>query len=117
MATTRKTVCKARQLRRTMSKPEVMLWQFLRKRPMGIKFRRQHPVGCYILDFYCPTVKLAIEIDGMAHDMGDRPAQDERRDSFLPRQGIAVMRIPAQDVFHDVEGVVEQIVRHIQELR
>lgn len=117
MATTRKTVCKARKLRRTMSKPEVLLWQLLRKKPLGIKFRRQHPVGCYILGFYCPAVKLAIEIDGIAHDVGNHPAQDERRDLFLSGQGIAVIRIRAQDVFHEVEGVADQIVRYIQGLR
>lgn len=67
--TTRHTVLKARQLRKTMSKPEIMVWQQLRKKPLGIKFRRQHPIGSYIVDFYCPSAKLAIEVDGMAHDM------------------------------------------------
>tara|TARA_R110001606_G_scaffold371934_1_gene528883 strand:+ start:1346 stop:1549 length:204 start_codon:yes stop_codon:yes gene_type:complete len=64
--TTRQTILKARELRKTMSKPEIMLWQQLRKKPLGIKFRRQHPIGSYILDCYCPSAKLGIEVDGMA---------------------------------------------------
>ena len=91
--TTRKTVLKARQLRKTMSKPEIMLWQQLRKKPSGIKFHRQHPIGPYILDFYCPSANLAIEVDGMAHDMGDRPERDERREHELSQQGIETIRI------------------------
>jgi very-short-patch-repair endonuclease len=63
----------ARRLRRTMSLPEVLLWTQLRGKPLGIKFRKQHPVGDYVVDFYCAEKQLAVEIDGIAHDMGDRP--------------------------------------------
>src|SRR4051794_27024263 len=62
--TTKKTVEKARRLRREMSRPEARLWPVLRTRPEGFKFRRQHPVGPYVLDFYRPGAKLAIEVDG-----------------------------------------------------
>ena len=115
--TTRQTVLKARQLRKAMSKPEIMLWQQLRKRPLGIKFRRQHPIGSYILDFYCPSAKLAIEVDGMAHDMGNRPERDERRQRDLFQEGVETIRISAQEVLRDPQGVADRILRYIQSLR
>ena len=115
--TTRQTVLKARQLRKTMSKPEIMLWQRLRKKPLDIKFRRQHPIGSYIVDFYCPSAKLAIEVDGMAHDMGDRPERDERRERNLSQQGIETIRISAEEVLHDPADVADRIMRYIQSLR
>jgi len=62
----------AKQQRRSMSLPEVLLWQQLRKRDQGLRFRRQHPAGPYVLDFYCPSIKLAVEVDGEAHARGDR---------------------------------------------
>ncbi|WP_415179273.1 endonuclease domain-containing protein [Parasphingorhabdus sp.] len=100
-----------------MSKPEIMLWQQLRRKPLGIKFRRQHPFGPYILDFYCPSAKLAIEVDGMAHDMGDRPEGDERRERNLSQQGIETIRISAEEVLHDPTDVADRIMRYIQSLR
>tara|TARA_R110000796_G_scaffold8843_5_gene28731 strand:+ start:1450 stop:1851 length:402 start_codon:yes stop_codon:yes gene_type:complete len=115
--TTRQTVLKARQLRKTMSKPEIMLWQQLRKKPLGIKFRRQHPIGSYILDFYCPSAKLGIEVDRIAHDMGNRPERDERRERDLYLQGIETIRISAEEVLHDPVDVADRILRYIQSLR
>ena len=115
--TTRRTVLKARQLRKTMSKPEIMLWQILRQRPTGIKIRRQHPIGPYILDFYCPAAKIAIEVDGIAHDMGDRPERDVQRDHFLNTQGIETIRISAQEVLHDANDVADRILRYVQRRR
>ena len=115
--TTRQTVLKARQLRKTMSKPEIMLWQQLRKKPLGINFRRQHPIGSHILDFYCPSAKLAIEVDGMAHDMGNRPERDDRRQRDLFQEGVETIRISAQEVLRDPQGVADRILRYIQSLR
>ncbi|WP_240616848.1 endonuclease domain-containing protein [Sphingorhabdus sp. YGSMI21] len=115
--TTRQTILKAKELRKTMSKPEIMLWQQLRKKPLGIKFRRQHPIGSYILDFYCPSAKLGIEVDGMAHDMGNRPERDEQRDWNLSQDGIEIIRISAQDVLDDPADVADRILRYIQSLR
>jgi very-short-patch-repair endonuclease len=63
-------IVQARELRRSMSLPEGLLWRELRKRPGRFKFRRQHPVGRYIADFYCPAVKLIVEVDGLSHDYG-----------------------------------------------
>jgi very-short-patch-repair endonuclease len=105
-ATTKDTVRKARSLRRAMSQPEARLWQVLRSRPDGLKFRRQHPVGPYVLDFYCPAAKLGIEVDGAAHDMGDNPRQDQRRDTWLREQGFTILRIPAAELYGDIEAAV-----------
>ena len=101
---------KARQLRRTMSLPEVLLWEKLRKKPLGVKFRRQHPVGPFVLDFYCPLAKVGIEIEGIGHDMGDRPARDEARDAFLRDRGFDVLRVPAAEVLRSVEDAAEAIM-------
>jgi very-short-patch-repair endonuclease len=101
----------AKRLRLKMSLPEVLLWQILRKQPGYIKFRRQHPVGRYVLDFYVVELKLAIEIDGISHDMGDLPARDEGRDDWLEAQDIRILRIPAKDVLADPNAVADSIVR------
>ena len=104
------TVLRARALRREMTLPEGMLWKALRQRPNGFKFRRQHPIGRCIIDFYCPAAKLVIEIDGMSHGMGDRPERDRRRDYWLRSQGLKVMRIPADDVMRDLDSAVRAIL-------
>lgn len=111
MAKQLRTVRRARQQRREMSKPEVMLWQQLRADPLGLRFRRQHPVGPFVLDFYCAKAKLAIEVDGIVHNMGDQPEFDERRTAWLEQQGIEVVRIPAIDVLRDPIAVADAIVR------
>ncbi|MFZ5706011.1 MAG: endonuclease domain-containing protein [Pseudomonadota bacterium] len=106
----KRTVERARKLRRALSLPEVLLWRALRDRPGGWKFRRQHPAGSYVLDFYCSGARLAIEVDGIAHDMGDRPERDTVRDAWLADKGVLALRIPAADVLRDVGAAVEQIV-------
>jgi very-short-patch-repair endonuclease len=102
-------VLRARALRRTMSPPEAKLWNLLRARPEGLKFRHQHPAGPYTLDFYCAAVRLGIEVDGISHDMGDNPARDERRTAWLLKQGIRIIRFAAQDAMRDPEAVVTAI--------
>jgi very-short-patch-repair endonuclease len=95
----------ARSLRREMSFPEVLLWQELRGRRTGLKFRRQHPIGPYVVDFYCSEASLVVEIDGEAHDRGDRPARDWLRDQFLQENGYRVLRIKAAEVLRDAGAV------------
>lgn len=104
-------VSKARALRQQMSLPEVLLWNLLRKSPDGVHFRRQEGVGNYVLDFYCAKAKVCIEIDGVAHDMGDRSVIDEIRNAWLLEKGIEVLRIPATDVLRAPEDIAEAIVR------
>ena len=82
------TTRNARKLRRKMTLPEVILWHSLRQRPAGLKFRRQHPTGPYVLDFFCTDARLAIEVDGEAHSFADRPQRDEARDEWLRSAGI-----------------------------
>ena len=95
-----------------MSLPEVLLWRLLRSNLARVKIRRQHPLGPYVLDFYCAERKVAFEIDGIAHDMGDRPQRDAQREAWLKSQGIAVIRIPAGEVLRSPEDVADAIVRY-----
>ena len=99
-------VMRARALRREMTLPEGMLWQVLRQRPDGFKFRYQHPISRCIVDFYCAAAKLVIEVDGESHSMGDRPAHDVRRDHWLRAQGLRVVRFSATEVMTDLQSVV-----------
>ena len=104
-------VLRARALRRDMTLPEGLLWRALRGRSGGLKFRRQHPIGRCIVDFYCPAVRLVVEIDGISHSMGDHPQRDQRRDDWLKSQDMRVVRFAAADVMTDVGSVVTAIVR------
>ncbi|QDH34077.1 DUF559 domain-containing protein [Porphyrobacter sp. YT40] len=101
----------ARAQRRMPSLPEGLLWRELRCKADGVKFRRQHPLGRYVLDFYCAAAKCSFEIDGIAHDMGDRPTKDEARDAFVAGQGIRVVRISACEVLADPVRVADGMVR------
>jgi very-short-patch-repair endonuclease len=100
---------RAKSLRRDLTPPEAMLWSRLRRRGEGLVFRRQHPLGPFILDFYCPAAKLVIEIDGIGHSHGDQPERDERRDGWLTGQGLQVLRIAAADVFRDADEVADNL--------
>ena len=93
-----------------MTPPEIRLWVLLRGRPGGLKFRRQHPIGPYVADFYCVEKKLVIEVDGGVHALGDNPARDARRDDWLRSRGFAIIRIPAAEIRDNVEGVVAGIL-------
>lgn len=101
---------RARKLRHEMSLPEVLLWRELRKRPGDLRFRHQHPAGDYVLDFFCPRYRLALEVDVEAHDRGDRPERDLVRDAWLAAQGVRVLRVAARDVLGDLDAVVRLIV-------
>ena len=109
--TSKTTVRRARGLRRELSPPEVLLWQRLRLRPGGVKFRRQHPVGVYVADFYAAEAKMIVEVDGVAHDF--RVERDAVRDEWLRGRGFVVVRVAAVDVLKDVEAVVDGLVRVI----
>jgi very-short-patch-repair endonuclease len=106
------TIANARRLRRNLSAPEARLWSRLRARTPGMPaFRRQHPIGPYVLDFYCAKARLAVEIDGMSHDMGDRPERDVRRDAWLKARGVTVMRIAAGEAMARIDETADGIVR------
>lgn len=102
---------RAQDLRRNMSPPERLLWDQLKARSLnGRKFRRQHPFEPYILDFFCAEERLAIEVDGEGHSMGNQPARDARRDAFLRANGIRVLRFSAEDCFQDMDSVIRTIL-------
>ncbi|QDX28207.1 endonuclease domain-containing protein [Sphingomonas suaedae] len=106
----RPEVSAARRLRREMSLSEVLLWQRLRDRGDRPSFRRQHPIGPYVADFYCPAARLVIEIDGEVHADTARIAFDDRRDQFLQENGYQVLRFTAADVLKDVDAAANAIV-------
>jgi very-short-patch-repair endonuclease len=115
MENRRPKIALARRFRRELTPPETRLWVRLKDKPDGIKFRRQHPAGPYILDFYCPHIRLAIEVDGEAHNLLDVAIRDERRDSWLKAQGYEVMRVPAAEVMADTEEVVTGLLAFVSE--
>ena len=109
VSATDKAYKNARRMRRDLSLPEKLLW--VRLRGAEPRIRRQHPIGPYVLDFYCPAAKLAIEVDGIAHDMGDRPRRDDARAAWLAEQGIELQRIPAKDVLSDPDAIADALLR------
>ncbi|PYL62992.1 MAG: hypothetical protein DMF25_11275 [Verrucomicrobia bacterium] len=101
---------RARYLRKHATDCERILWRHLRNRTFaGYKFRRQHPIDPYILDFYCPDVKLAIELDGSGHGYRLRGTHDRAREQFLARQGIAVVRFWNHRVREELDSVLRAI--------
>lgn len=102
-------------LRRNMPAPEIILWQRLRSKQLGIKFHRQHSIDYYILDFYAPSIKLGIELDGESHFINDASKQkDKQRDLFLTEKGIRVLRFLNTDVMKNLDGVLEKILNEIK---
>jgi type I restriction enzyme M protein len=100
----------ARTLRTQQTDAESLLWRLLRNRQIvGYKFRRQHPVGPYILDFYCHEKKLAIELDGGQHNTESGLANDQKRTQFLMSEGITVLRFWNHEVLQDKDAVLEQV--------
>jgi very-short-patch-repair endonuclease len=99
-----------------MSLPEVLLWRELKQRPGGFKFRKQFPLHPFSLDFACLETRLCVELDGEAHDRGDRPARDEARDALVREAGFTVLPIPAREVLGNIEGVLAAIIEQCREL-
>ena len=104
----KKTIKRARRLRSTMSVPERILWNVLRRKQTGLRFRRQHAAGPYVLDFYCFEAGLCVEIDGRQHDWSVE--RDIQRDAWLAEQGVRTLRVAARDIMENLEGVVTYIV-------
>ncbi len=99
-----------------MTVPELKLWNVLRERPGGFRFRKQHPLGENLsLDFFCHAARLCVEVDGEAHNRGDRPQRDDRRDALLASFGIETLRLTAVDVLRNLEGVVQAVVHRAAE--
>ena len=112
------TVLRAREFRRHMTPPEIRLWTCLRgKRLRGLKFRRQHPIGPFVLDFYCAEAKVAVEVDGQIHAFADQIEHDRRRTVWLHKQGVRVIRLAAEDVRVNLDGVLAFLAHTILERR
>jgi type I restriction enzyme M protein len=108
----------ARGMRRFSTDAEKRLWRALRNRKLGgFKFRRQIPIGSYIIDFYCHEVKVAVEADGGQHSEPTHVKYDKRRTAFLKSEGIHVMRFWDHDVLRDTDVVREMIYRICDEQR
>ena len=103
------TLRRARSLRRQLTPAEAKLWRRLRDRRAHFKFRRQHPIGSYVLDFFCPEVELAIEVDGDQHARPEQITRDRERSSWLRLHGIEVLRVPAAEVERSAEDVLRGI--------
>ena len=102
------STARARQLRRESTVPEQILWGILRAGGLaGLKFRRQHPVGPFVVDYYCYQACLVVELDGMSHD--GRAGEDARRTEYLQRQGLRVFRVTNDDLLEDCEAVARGI--------
>jgi very-short-patch-repair endonuclease len=99
----------ARRLRRQLTLPEMLLWRLLRLTRRELRFRKQHPIGPFVADFYCPAAKLVIEIDGATHDY--RQDADGRRDDYMESLGLSVLRIYAADLHAKPHAVADGIYR------
>lgn len=100
----------ARKLRSFLTPAEEQAWWLLRNRRLsGLKFRRQHLVGKYVVDFYCPQARLAVELEGSVHSQPSQTKKDKARDALLRRMGIRVLRLPNAMVMEDPETFVRKI--------
>jgi adenine-specific DNA-methyltransferase len=104
----------SRDMRKEPPDAEYKLWYFLQNRQLaGFKFRRQHQVGSYIVDFICIKAKLVIELDGGQHYDSDKIVYDEKRTAFLNSRGLKVIRFDDNDVMRNIEGVVIAILEEL----
>ncbi len=108
------TITLARSLRRSMTRSEQLLWMALRGKQLGgVKFRRQHVLGPYVVDFFCSARRLAIEIDGGVHLDDERQAHDAQRDAWMRAQGVRVLRIPDQLVRDNIDAALRLIAEAV----
>lgn len=97
---------KRQTLRRDATKAERILWSKIKNEQLGHSFRRQHSIGPFIVDFYCPALRLIIEIDGWVHWEGMQPRKDEKREKYLEKFGFAIVRFTNDKVLYDTDGVL-----------
>ena len=112
---TDRAATRAIDLRRQATPPERLLWSRLRRGQLGgFRFRRQHPLGPYIADFYCHEAALVVEVDGAMH-AGERKQKDAIRDAWMNERRIAVLRVRAVDVFGNLDNVLSTMLRTLEE--
>jgi imidazole glycerol-phosphate synthase subunit HisF len=99
----------AKELRNNPTHAEMLLWGYLKTKPLGYKFRRQHPIGIYIADFYCHKLKLVIEVDGSIHSQQEVKEHDEERQRIIEEEGIKVIRFTNRQIECGLEDVIKLI--------
>lgn len=99
----------AKKLRNNPTHSETILWAYLRQKPFGFKFRRQHPISIYIADFYCHSLKLIIEVDGNVHEDQGQAKKDAERQKHLEAEGISFIRLTNEQIEKHLEKVIETI--------
>ena len=105
----------ARKLRHNQTEIEGHLWQYLRDRRLGgYKFRRQHPIKDFILDFYCPEKKLAVELDGGQHDTNQQIIYDQNRTAILEKENIKVLRFWDNEALQNTDGILDVILEELE---
>ena len=109
-----KTIVKARYLRKEETKAEKILWEKLRNNNLNVKFRRQHPFDMYILDFYAPAIKLAIELDGSIHNSKEAKEYDKERTEYLELKKIKVIRFWNSEIENNLESTIKKIKEYIK---
>lgn len=97
------------KLRKSMPKGEIVLWNRLKNNKIGYKFRRQQGINNYVVDIYCSKLKLGIEVDGKTHDYPDQIPYDSKRQKYLESLGINIKHFDSDDIFNDLDYVLEQI--------
>jgi very-short-patch-repair endonuclease len=104
-----------KQLRENLTSAEALLWVNLKNSQLeGKKFRRQHGIGPFFVDFYCPECRVAVELDGEGHLSITGAEADQKRTEFLERFNVRVVRFENRDVFENLEGVLETIRRALE---
>ncbi len=107
----------ARELRKRETKTEKVLWNFLSNHKLEVKFRRQHPISQFIVDFYCHELRLVIEADGEIHQEKENIVYDEMRDKHLQDLGLTVMRFTNSEILENSEAVINFIKKEIAQLK
>jgi very-short-patch-repair endonuclease len=101
---------RAKHLRRAMTRAEILLWRYLKAHHLdGLSFRRQAPIGRYVVDFVCHTAHVIVELDGSTHDFDERQRHDATRDAWLASRGFVILRFTNEQVFSALEGVLTVI--------
>ncbi|RLD29825.1 MAG: hypothetical protein DRI75_01975 [Bacteroidetes bacterium] len=105
----------AAKLRFDMTEPEKLLWETLKTKPEGFKFRRQHPIKFFVLDFYCHKKRLSIEIDGGYHNNAEQKEKDNKKTTYLNGVGISEMRFTNTEVLDNIDSVMSKIIYKLLE--
>jgi very-short-patch-repair endonuclease len=109
-------ILKRRLLRNNMPQAEIILWSKLKGKGLGYKFRRQYSIGVFAVDFYCPAVKLAMEVDGDSHHSNGAEIRDEERQIIIESYGVNFLRFTNREIYENMDGVLLKIIQRITDL-